>query len=112
MRKKCNPRQTIAYERHIFNTCNQSENEFIDEYFTNLEILASSCEFEKLKDSLIRHIKACGVRNENVRLRLLKEDKLTQQKKLDISRASEASGNHLKPMANGSPKLIDGQINA
>ena len=71
-------------------------------------MLASSCEFKYLKDSLIRNRIVFSVRNENVRLRLLSEEELTVQKKLGICRASESSANQLKLRTNESPKLQDG----
>ena len=51
----CNPRNNLTYERHIFNTRNQQTGENID---------ASLCEFDALKDSLIKDRIVCGVRGE------------------------------------------------
>lgn len=73
----CNPKKNVTYERHVFNTRNQGQSESIDAYVTDLRKKAKSCEFAQLHDSLIHDRVVCGVRNEQVRLRLLKEADLT-----------------------------------
>ena len=104
--KYCNPRRNVAYERHVFNTRAQMESESIDGYVTELKILASSCEFGDLKDSLIRDRIVCGVRNETVRLRLLREEDLSLQKAMDICRASEASEQQIKQEGQDGPRSL------
>ena len=56
----CNPRQNIAYERYLFNSRQQHKFESMEEYLTQLRILAISCEFGRLEDSLIRDRIICA----------------------------------------------------
>ncbi|UYV83481.1 K02A2.6-like [Cordylochernes scorpioides] len=42
--------KNVIYERYIFNTSNQEENEGIDSYTNRLRGLASSCEYDILSE--------------------------------------------------------------
>ena len=94
----CTPRKNITFERHKFNTRNQAEGESIDQYATELQTLASSCEFGDLKDSLIRDRIVCGVRGESMKERLLRDADLTLIKALDMCRANEISKKQMKSL--------------
>ena len=77
-----NPRKNVAYERHIFNKRVQGSTESIDVYLTDLKILSQSWEYGTLKDSLIRDRIICGVADDHVRCRLLRESDHELQKLL------------------------------
>ena len=62
--------------------------------------MADNCEFQDLKDTLIRHRIVFGVTDNHVRERLLRVPDLTLDKALEIARAAEATQNHLKQMQN------------
>ena len=94
----CNPRQNLTYERHDFFTRNQNRNETIDQYVTDLRNKASTCYFGDLCDSLIKDRLICGVTDEALRERLLRDADLTLAKAIDICRASEVSKNQLKSL--------------
>ena len=93
--KYCSPKKNVVVERHIFNTRKQGPSEKIDTFITDLRILAKSCEFENLHDSLIRDRIVCGVNSDTVRGRLLREPDLTLQRSIDICRAAETSSSQL-----------------
>ncbi|CAB4024811.1 retrotransposon-like family member retr-1, partial [Paramuricea clavata] len=103
----CNPRKNITFERHKFNIRNQEENESIDQYVTVLRTLAAPCEFETLHDGLIRDRIVCGIRNQSIKERLLRESELTLQKTLDICRASEVSRKQVKLLSDQSSANVD-----
>ena len=42
----CIPRTNVMWERHVFNTRNQRDNETIDQYVTDLRKKAQTCEFQ------------------------------------------------------------------
>ena len=63
----------------------------MDAFVTELKQKASLCEFGELKDSLIRDRIVCGIRNDTVRARLLRERELTLQSAIDICMAAEVS---------------------
>ena len=103
----CNPRRSITYERHKFNTRNQEEDEAIDNYVTVLRTLAAACEFSTLEDSLIRDRIVYGVRSQTLKERLVRETELTLEKAINICKATEASKEQIRSLGDGKPNNID-----
>lgn len=97
-RKYCEPRKNVTYLRHIFFTRAQGQNETIDAYVTDLKNKAKDCGFGALTDELIKDRIVCGVKNDIVRARLLREDELDLKKALDICRANEITQSHMKAL--------------
>ena len=95
----CIPRTNVTWERHVFNTRNQRDDENIDQYVTDLRKKAQTCEFQNLRDGLIRDRIVCGIKCDKTRSRLLKEPDLTLQKAIDICRANEAALTQMKSFA-------------
>ena len=52
----CSPRKNIAFMRHKFFTCKQSDGQSFDEFVTELKKRSAGCDFETLRDSWIRDI--------------------------------------------------------
>lgn len=48
------PQRNVVYERYVFNSCVQSQDESVDAYVNRLRKLASSCELGTLTDELIQ----------------------------------------------------------
>ena len=57
----CDPRGNVIMERHKFNTRNQKEGKPFQSFVADLKIIASTCEFDALRDDLIRDKIVCGV---------------------------------------------------
>ncbi|UYV72154.1 K02A2.6-like [Cordylochernes scorpioides] len=66
------PQKNVIYERYIFDTSNQEENEGIDSYTNRLRGLASSCEYDILTEELIRDRIVLGIKDNICRLRIQK----------------------------------------
>ena len=92
----CTPHKNVTWEKNLFNTRNQHAGETIDQYLTDLQTKARTCEFAKLKDSLIRNRIVYGIICDKMHSRLLKKSDLTLQKALDICRANKATATQLK----------------
>jgi hypothetical protein len=75
----------------VFNRRNQQEGERIDHFVSELKRLALTCDFDSLKDSLIRDRIVGGVLSDNLRGELLKKPDLTLQQAHDYCRTYEAS---------------------
>ena len=75
---------------------NQLEGESIDAYVTDLRNKASRCEFAELEDGFFRDRIVCGVNNDTVTARFLRESELSLEMCIDICRAAEISSAHLK----------------
>jgi hypothetical protein len=65
----CNPKRNETVERYWLNMRNQSQDETFDKYVTELKILASTCNYGALHDSLIRDRLICGINDSNLRER-------------------------------------------
>ena len=85
----CMPKRNLTYERHRFFMRNQLVHESIDQYATELRSRAQSCEFSSLKESLIQDRIICGILDDGLRERLLRQDNLTLDKTLQVCRAAE-----------------------
>ena len=67
------PQRNVLYERFTFNSATQKHSETTDEFVVPLRQLAESCEFDTLKNSLIRDCIVIGTKDERGRERLLRE---------------------------------------
>ena len=88
-----------TYERYIFNSREQKEGEPIDWYMAELRTLAQSCNFcTCLQDSLIRDRIVLGIRDGETHKRLLRQNKLTLTKCIDIVKSDEVSKTQIQSM--------------
>ena len=96
----CNPRKNLTFDRHSFFTLrNQQEVTYVTELRNkDVNLLIYRCEFADLKDGLIRDRIVCGITNDSVRARLLRESDLSLEKCVYICRASEIIAFQLKEL--------------
>ena len=92
-----------TYERYMFNTRDQKEDESIDCYVTALRTLAKTCKFDALNDSLIRDRIVIGVNDANLRKRLLQKRDMTLNSCIDMCRSSEATNAQLQTISPADP---------
>ncbi|XP_063630684.1 uncharacterized protein LOC134801996 [Cydia splendana] len=85
------PKKNITIERHRFFTRCQKQSESIEQYAFELKKLASACEFKELIDDLIRDRLICGIQENALRERLLREPDLTLKKSLEICNIAQIS---------------------
>lgn len=72
-REYCVPRKNITNLRHVFFTRVQWPTEENDAYHTDLNSKAKDSEFGQLTDELIKGRVVCGINNDTVRARLLRD---------------------------------------
>ena len=85
-----------TYERYVFNSRNQRDNESIDAYVATLRIIARTCNFcDCLRYSLIRDRVVFGVKSAQKK-KLQQERKLNLNKCIDLCRSTEATTSQLK----------------
>ena len=94
----CAPKKNTTFERYVFFSRKQKENEPFDQWLTEMKRLASTCEFETLRDSLIKDGIVLGVRDVHVKDRLLRENALTLERAIELCKASEISRQQLKEL--------------
>ena len=85
----CMPKRNLTYERRRFFTRSQLVHESVDQYATELRSRAQSCEFSMLKESLIQDRIICGILDDGLRERLLRQDDRIWDKTLQVCRAAE-----------------------
>ena len=104
----CGPRKNIPFERYKFNCRVQEPGEIYDQYRTALRKLAEGCIFETITpDEILRDRLLFGVRDNKLRERLLRETKVTLEKKTDeICRASESTIAQMKLVEKPSGQAI------
>ena len=84
-------RDNVVFSRYQFRGCIQHEGEPIDAWYSRLCEAAESCQFDKLKDSLIRdQIVAC-CHSTALRKRLLNVPNITLADTLKLARTHEAA---------------------
>ncbi|UYV76022.1 hypothetical protein LAZ67_13002171 [Cordylochernes scorpioides] len=82
-------KRNVIYERAKFNRRSQGETEPVEEFITNLYVLAETCSYGILKEEMIRDRLVVGVKNLNLSEKLQLESKLTLEKAIQIVRQSE-----------------------
>ena len=100
------PKRNVVYERYVFNSSSQQQEESTDEYVNRLRKYAASCNFGSLTDELIRDRLVLGIRDQATKLRLLKEEKPDLNKAVSMCRASEIASKQLKSMKKESEEEI------
>jgi len=113
----CQPHENIPFERYKFNVRQQEPGESFEKYLSVLSQMSGRCNFENLtKDDMLRDRLLFGISDARVRERLLREDKLTLTKTLEICRAAEVSKaqikavNDLMPVASSSSEVHCSEI--
>ncbi|UYV66964.1 K02A2.6-like [Cordylochernes scorpioides] len=82
-------KRNVIYERAKFNRRSQGESEPVEEFITNLYVLAENCNYGILKEEMIRDRLVVGVKNFNLSEKLQLESELTLEKAIQIVRQSE-----------------------
>ena len=101
------PRKNTAFERYRFNMRGQETGESFEQYVTALRQLAQRCAFGTItEDEILRDRVLFGIKNQQVRERLLREANLSLSRTMDICRAAESTAAQMKDIN----KMADGTI--
>lgn len=93
------PKKNVTFQRYKFFTTSQKEGQKFDEFLTELRSKANNCEFEKLKESLIKDILIVGITDKQVQERLLREpEPLLLDRAIEICRSAEQTKNQMEIM--------------
>ncbi|XP_055916267.1 uncharacterized protein LOC129949066 [Eupeodes corollae] len=94
------PKVNIIMERYSFFSRRQGPDESIDEFVTSLKNLSLTCDFETLREDLVRDIFICGLHNKfsHLKEKLLNEDKITLEKAVLTSRSMELNKEHVQQL--------------
>ena len=100
-----NPRKNITFLRFKFFSYNQGESQLIDDYVTELKARSQHCEFEALRESLIRDKIVLGVQDKKIQERLLRKTDLSLDKARNIFPAAEEVKVQTKEMQNNKTNM-------
>ncbi|KAI5640201.1 hypothetical protein NE865_07458 [Phthorimaea operculella] len=87
-KQRFDPAKNVNFERHLFFETYQKDRSF-DNYLSDLKIQSKSCEFGTLKNSLILTQMIRGLRDSNMRERLLAKSKLDLDEAAKTCRTAE-----------------------
>ena len=104
------PKKNIEFERYTFRQANQQEEETLDEYHTQLQQLATHCEFHD-KDAEVKSQIISGCSSKRVRRKALHEANLMLQELLDFGRSLEISEGQATGIENATTSMSDLQVN-
>jgi hypothetical protein len=87
-----------VYERFVFYSRKQEQEERFEHFLTDLRRLAKSCDFKISEEEMIRDRIVLGVNNKIVQEKLLAIDKLTLQRAISVCRSYEATMSQMKEL--------------
>ncbi|UYV81977.1 K02A2.6-like [Cordylochernes scorpioides] len=105
------PFKNTIYKRYIFFTCEQKLNQTFDDFVTEIKSKAEDCEFENIKDSLIRDRIVLGCRDTTLREKYLQNPDLTLSLAINQGQAAEASQKQLRNIEKDSIDAIRKNLN-
>ena len=97
----CEPRNNLVVERRTFFWRNQYEDEHFDQYLTELNNLASTCEFGELHDDLLPYKIVDGIQLDKIRDTLLRKGMgMTLEKAIETNRTEEVTRRQMQLLKN------------
>lgn len=87
----CDPKKNINYERHVFFETYQKDDTF-DKFLGSLKVKSKNCEFGVLRTSLILTQLIRGLKDINIKEKLLAKSSLTLEEATQWCRAAERAG--------------------
>ncbi|KAK9747084.1 hypothetical protein QE152_g5617 [Popillia japonica] len=99
IRSRLISKRNVIYERAMFNSCNQETDEKFDDYYRKLEKLIENCEFKDFKSDLLRDRIVLGIKNKELRKRLMTKADLTLRETLDLCRIDELTNQEMQELS-------------
>uniref|UniRef100_A0A1Y1JW88 Tick transposon n=1 Tax=Photinus pyralis TaxID=7054 RepID=A0A1Y1JW88_PHOPY len=99
------PKINVSFERYNFFKVTQKESETFDEFLTVIRNLAKTCDFKDLNDDLLKDKIIFGIRAEQVREKLLTQEKLDLDKAISICKSSEQTTKQLLELGQNESKI-------
>lgn len=86
---KYRERNVLTYERYIFNTIRQNENETFDSFYNELLSKVRTCQYGELEKSLILDRLVIGICDNQIRKQILRDPTATLESAVALCRAHE-----------------------
>lgn len=102
----CTPITNVIYERHVFHTRQQQDGEPFDQFYSDLCNLVKLCSYGTLADEMVRDRIVSGIRSDALRVRMLRDPKLTLSDAVTLCRATELSQRQAKDISSQSENKV------
>ena len=99
LEKHFQPSTNVVYERYVFGSVNQRENETAEQYIATLRHFMATCNYGTLSDELLRDRLVLGTKDKDVRARMFRDPELTLAKAMNMCKVAELSQSQLKQIA-------------
>ena len=100
-----------AYESYRFNKADQTETENIETYITRLRQLVKGCNYGELTDRMIRDRIVAGIRDDELRRKLLEERDLTLKIAVEKCKIHESSNKQAQGMGHDDVHFVKAKQN-
>lgn len=100
----CDPARNVNYVRHVFFDTYQRDEGF-DKFLSTLKLKSKACEFGQLRNSLILTQLIRGIKDNDMRERLLSKPKLELENAVSWCRAAETASRQAQRCADGGEAL-------
>lgn len=94
--KKLAPEINIRYERYIYNSMKQSDNDSYQEYFLKLKKQSKLCDYKNMEEELMLDKIICSIKDVKLREKLWLKKDINLTEALDMCRSSEETKRQLE----------------
>lgn len=99
IKKKIKPKTNIIYERYVFNSLTQNDDEAVENFVVRLKKAVKSCGYKELEGELLRDRLVVGIKDDMLRRRLLVKDNLDWNDAVSICVIQETTDAQIKEFA-------------
>lgn len=100
IKKKIEPKRNLIYERYVFNSLVQSNEELMESFVMRLKKSVKNCKYNALEDELLRDRLVVGIRDDALRRSLLVKDELNVNTAISMCLVQEATDVQLREISN------------
>ncbi|XP_071577996.1 uncharacterized protein [Temnothorax nylanderi] len=90
--------KNVIYDRYLFNTAIQQQDESFDNYLIRLKKLVKNCEYEQFQDDLLRDRIVVGIKDNALKRKLMAKIDLTLKTATKICRVHEITEKQVNSM--------------
>lgn len=96
-------KMNIMYERHVFLKYKRQVGQSIENYMTNLEMRAATCEYKQLESSIIRDQVVLNTNDPPLQERLIRTNDLSLEKSIEMIKQTDITKEQVKTINEETP---------
>ncbi|XP_044752905.1 uncharacterized protein LOC123312508 [Coccinella septempunctata] len=102
-KKYCEPKKNVVFDRFKFLSCTQKDGQSITSFITEIKTLVKNCEYTN-EDEMVRDKIIMGMKDDNLREKLLQNESLSLKKTEEICNIMEISRQQASVITGNQPK--------